>query len=395
MAKALSVILPTTEQTNLLRACLRSNPSREQAWQRWQESEDGLKAALSNGALGIKILMPLLHVSGVVKSATDRTYVRSAYLREKLRSSTYLTICEKVLSALATNNIGCLVLKGAALAETVYQEPALRHCHDIDLLVRQEDMNRATEVLLSTGWVRFKKKSDNTSENHRFKHESGLPLELHEYLFRIPYYFLPLDDLWARSQTRIIAGISSRILAPADNLLHILGHASCCKSRESLLWITDASFIIRRYPDLDWDQFVDCTINSHLALPISVMLDYLAEQIRISIPNTVLDRLRTAARQTGATGRAAALLGAQINSSGTFENIMRTTNVWHERLRILQWMLFPPPIYFRWLYGARNNWKLPLYYVRRPFGYVARRIGRLVKSALGVSDAETQFDFRG
>ncbi len=395
LTKALSVILPTTEQTDLLRACLHPGASGRQAWQRWQEQVGGLETALNNGTPGVKSLMPLLQVSGVVEDSTHRTYVRSAYLREKLRSTTYLSLCRKVLSMLARDNVPVLVLKGAALAETIYEEPALRHCHDIDLLVGHDDMKRATGRLLSLGWTRPNTEIGIATDSLWFEHESGLPLELHNRLFRIPYYCAPLDEIWARSQIQPIADISSQILSPPDNLLHVCGHASCCKSRESLRWVSDGWFLIHRHPHLDWELLLDCALQSHLALPLSVTLGYLAKELRAPIPNTVLDRLRAAARQTGPTGRAAALLGAQTSSSGTFANIMRTVNGWHERARILNWLLFPPPIYFRWLYGARHAWQLPFFYLRRPFWYVARRISRLTKVVRSVREGRAQFTFRG
>ena len=395
ITKALSVILPTPEQTDLLRACLHSDESGQQAWQRWQAKSGGIDTALNSGALGIKSLMPLLHVGGVVEESTQRTYVRSGYLREKLRSNIYRGICQKVLSALERDDISVLVLKGAALAETVFDEPALRHCHDIDLLIEHDDMIRATKSLLALGWTHRKVRFGNANDSLWFEHDSGLPLELHKCLFRIPYYCAPLERIWARSQTKSITNVSSRILSPSDNLLHVCGHASYCRSRDSLRWVTDAWFLIQRHPDLDWELFVESAVQSRIALPIYIILGYLADEMSATVPDKVLDRLRSAAHDTGATGRAAALVGAQSGANGTFENIMRRMNSWHERVQILKWMLFPPPVYFRWLYGVRNPWQLPFYYVLRPFGYVVRWIGRLAKLAPKNRDDQAELTFRG
>ena len=52
-------------------------------------------------------------------------------------------------------------------------------------------------------------------------------------------------------------------------------------------------------------------------------------------------------------------------------------NDWRDRMRVAIWMLFPPPVYFRWLYGAGYVWQLPYYYLRRPLSYIVRRVGRL------------------
>ena len=174
-----------------------------------------------------------------------------------------------------------------------------------------------------------------------------------------------------------------------------ISNTSCCRSRNSLRWVTDAWFLIQRHPDLDWELFVESAVQSRIALPIYIILGYLADVMGATIPDKVLDRLRSAAHDTGATGRAAALVGAQSCANGTFENIMRRMNSWHERVQILKWMLFPPPVYFRWLYGVRHAWQLPFYYVLRPLGYVVRRIGRLVKLAPNNRDDQAELTFRG
>ena len=390
LSGALSVILPTAEQTDLLRACLHTGASGRQAWERWQERMGGLKKGLEEGSQGIKGLLPLLSIAlrrdGVVDDPTLLTYVRTAYLREELRSQIYRRLFRNVLAALATDRIPVLVLKGAALADTVYEKPALRHCHDIDLLVGEDDMCHAVSRLTSLGWTLPKTGRGSGIEDLRLEHESGLPLELHRRLFRLPYYRAPLADIWARSQMQSIAGISTRILSPADSLLYVCGHASYCRSRESLRWVCDSWFLINRCPDLDWDVLVDCTLRSHLALPLSVMLAYLAEVLRAPIPASVLDRLYAAASQTDTVEREIALLGARVGARGNFQNIVRMARGWRARMQVVQWILFPAPSYLHWAYHLRSSWWLPVYYMYRPLRYIARRMGGVARAAHGASD---------
>ena len=92
-----------------------------------------------------------------------------------------------------------------------------------------------------------------------------------------------------------MADVPSRILSPADNLLHVCVHAFYCESRQSLRWVCDSWFIIDRYPNLEWDILLDSAQRSDLALPLSITLGYLAGDLNASIPATFLDRLYTAA----------------------------------------------------------------------------------------------------
>ena len=115
-------------------------------------------------------------------------------------------------------------------------------------------------------------------------------------------FFLPRSDKgwgWLAAgglDIRVVPGNHLGMLqephaAPADSLLHVCGHASYSKSRQSLRWLTDAWLIVNRHPDLDWDLLLDCARRSHLALPLSVALSYLANDLNAPIPLRFLNRL--------------------------------------------------------------------------------------------------------
>ena len=60
----------------------------------------------------------------------------------------------RLLSALRTQRIDALLMKGAGLAYTVYRAPHLRPRVDTDLLVRPESIDAAGRVLVDAGWRR-------------------------------------------------------------------------------------------------------------------------------------------------------------------------------------------------------------------------------------------------
>ena len=378
LSDTLSVILPTAEQTWLLRACLHSGESGRRAWEVWQESVSDPKKVLELGTRGVKTLAPLLLMAlrrnGVVADHSVLTYLRTAYLREDLRSRIFHRVLGNVLSALTTRGVSQVVLKGAALAETVYDEPALRHSHDIDILLEEGDLFRAASMLSALGFASAREEPGAGQYHVKLTHESGLPVELHSRLFRIPYYTAPLGDMWARSQTQVIAGSSTRILSPADNLLHVCALGTCSGSSDSLRWVCDAWHIIAQYPDLEWDVLFECALRSQLALPLSVTLGYMAEALNAPIPPNLLDRLSVAASRTDSTGRQAALLGALTATRGDLKGLISMTRGWRPRARVLAWTLFPSPSYLRWAYHIRHSWLLPFYYLYRPLKYIVYRL---------------------
>ena len=58
---------------------------------------------------------------------------------------------QAVAKAFAAENVDFLLVKGGVLAEHVYEDPAIRPFYDIDILVRDEALDKAERALKSTG----------------------------------------------------------------------------------------------------------------------------------------------------------------------------------------------------------------------------------------------------
>ena len=75
------------------------------------------------------------------------------YLASALENAQLYQELPKLLSMLQAGGIPVIVLKGAALAETVYENVALRPMNDVDLLVRKEELDRTEAVLFDLGYT--------------------------------------------------------------------------------------------------------------------------------------------------------------------------------------------------------------------------------------------------
>lgn len=378
LADALSIVLPAPEQTWLLRACLHSAESGRQAWETYRGRAGDLKKAMKRDRWGGKELAPSLLIAlqrnGVVVDEAVLTYLRIAHLREELRTKTYRRILRDVLLTLAAEGVPHIVLKGAALADTVYEDPVLRHCHGINILLHEGDVLRAASVIPPGGFMPLAHKLNPGQRPFTLIHESGLPLHLHQRLFFAKQYNVPFEDLLARSQTGTISGVPTRILSPADNLLHVCIQACFYSGYEAPRWVSDAWQIVARYPNLDWSVLSDCALRNHLALPLSVTLHYLAEELHAPVPAMMLDRLWDAASRTDAMRGEATLATALAGTRLSLKSLVRMAGGWHPRLIVMKWILFPSRDYLRSAYHVGHSWLLPFYYVYRPLRYVARRI---------------------
>jgi hypothetical protein len=128
-----------------------------------------------------------------------------------------------------------IVLKGAALAETVYPRPSLRPFGDLDVLVRVEDTSRAHAVLSDLGYVADVDAwadlvAGRSCEANFFRDTALGPvvIELHTDLLNNallrPQVSLDIDGLWQRSRLAYLAGRDARVLGPEDQILHLCLH---------------------------------------------------------------------------------------------------------------------------------------------------------------------------
>ena len=110
----------------------------------------------------------------------------------------------RLLELFAVQDIPALVVKGPVLAIQAYGDPAMRSYGDLDLLVRQRDIRRATEMMSAAGYAAAVPLSavdtGKIPGQYLFsKPDSKLIVELHND--RTLRYFprrLPLEDFFAR-----------------------------------------------------------------------------------------------------------------------------------------------------------------------------------------------------
>ena len=372
LSDTLSILLPTEQDTLLLRACLGFEDTGREAWTAWLERVGEPREKLLQRRPSLVHFLPLLHVATKRYGAQvprDLAFcLRAAHFREELRSQAYRTTLRRVLHDLRDGGIDFTVLKGAALAGTVYDGWALRHCHDIDLLVRETDQAAACRALQDAG-MRQQYERYRMSRGVRFLHDSELPIELHTDLFEHPLYQHGAVDMLGRRQTTDIDGIPVHVLSPSAAFLHVCGHASYSGNRSSLRWATDAWSIAVKRADLDWDAFLWDTARAQLALPLYVMLEYLAVELGAPIPRSVLQSLAHDARHVGAAAREAALFGVR----GSYEGLRNVTRDWRSCAFLLRWRLLPSPSYLRWTYGTRSRGEILLLYFERVARYIAQR----------------------
>ena len=372
IADALSVLLPTGAETALLRACLHSSDSARDGWERWRAGRTARAAELCTALARWRSLLPLLECSAV-RNDLDvgcdvLPYLRATALREELRAVRYRRIVASALTALEDAGITALVVRGAALAATVYDAWSLRHCHDLDLLVDADMLDAAASALARAGFGRVPgspaPRTDAIAE-----HASGLPIALHTRPFAIAYNDAVGDSFTRGSRLITIEGVRGRAPSPEATLVHVLGHATYSSSRRNLRWVADAWHIVSRHGDLEWEDVLARIAVHRLDLPVSVLLGYLAE-FGAAVPAHALTVVRERAASADRLAEDVALGGATAATQGDVVGIWRSMSSWRGRLRLVRWAVAPTRAYLRGAFSVRSDWRIPLCYLYRPARFV-------------------------
>jgi hypothetical protein len=264
---------------------LAGDPARD-AWRRWQaRGEDVRQALQGHDRLWTKRLLPLLWVAvqrhRLAADAGLRTLLKLAHAAESLRDAFCRRGGRAVLRRLAREGLAPVVIRGFAFSETVYDEPCLRHCHDIDLLVANGGALRARTALSRLGFA-----VDGAPRGGRLRcvHPSGLQVTLHGSLFPAGVDARLEAAALERSERRTIADTPATVLAPVDALLHACAHAWGREGFRSSMWICDLWFLLARERDTDWTAAAGGARRARLGKPLARTLEYLATALEAPIP---------------------------------------------------------------------------------------------------------------
>jgi len=185
-------------------------------------------------------------------------------LADRQRARNFLTLrltaeLFRILDLFTSQGIGALVVKGPVLAMQAYGDPAIRSYGDLDLLVRQRDIRRATELMSAAGFTPAIPLSAIDAGKIPGQYffsipDSQLIVELHND--RTLRYFprrLPLEKFFARQVRVRLDAREAPALSLEDELVLICVHGAK-HFWERLMWVADVAALVSRHPAIDWDS---------------------------------------------------------------------------------------------------------------------------------------------
>lgn len=215
---------------------------------------------------------------------------------------------DQMLTAMAADGVTPVVLKGAALATTLYPERGLRSMADIDLLVRPEAAPAATDALLRLGFGRrelYYSDAFNAAHGyHLVFRPSGprrLAVEVHWGLASgiERRNRLTATALLRRSIPQRIGRVGGRpgrdacVLAPASLLVYLAAHAGTeGHAFGRLAWLADLAVAARHTTDMDWLGVLALAKLSRTRAVTYCALALARSLLGAKVPPTLLEILR-------------------------------------------------------------------------------------------------------
>jgi len=199
-------------------------------------------------------------------------HLKNAYFGNIVRNLYLYSELNRILDKFYKNDIEVIVLKGAALAKTVYRDIGLRPMADIDLMVRRENLPLIWKLMHELNYgLMGNKPPEWYIENHhhlRYKHmEKPILIEIHWHIadkshpsrIRITDTTI-IESWWKRSKLLEFEGKKTLILCPEDLLLHLSLHflkhrfiKGRFTSKSALIQLCDIYQTLKHYGDkLDW-----------------------------------------------------------------------------------------------------------------------------------------------
>ncbi|MDD4255297.1 MAG: nucleotidyltransferase family protein [Methanofollis sp.] len=182
--------------------------------------------------------------------------IRRDYLMGRVHSVQMDRQLGEILTAAEDHGIRMLILKGPALARSLYPDPAMRGGSDLDVLVCPEQVEEAESLLTALGY-RCDENKFAVSSNY-YHEETFYPDRIDPGHVAVEIHWrctpslgfvspIPLEELFSRAVTVRTGHLTFETLAPRDAFLHTALHTVVGHTRSiRLIWIHDIALLAGR-----------------------------------------------------------------------------------------------------------------------------------------------------
>lgn len=352
--------------------------------------ESLIELAMAEGAA------PLLYDR--LKDTKGEIHIPEEYL-ETLKANYYQTAAQnsllffelsRILAAFQKADIPTVVLKGTALARTLYSSPALRPIGDIDVLIPERCLGQGISIVESMGfnaeefWAMPELRTGLRrllffEANFDGCTDPMVHVELHWSLVAPSgnRYSPDIDWFWAGTQQVSLSGQMALVLTATRNVLFLAGHLMLKhlafkhgEDRTRLIWFHDLHCVIEQNEgSIDWDEIVEQAVRFRWQTALLLALTGAMERFGTHLPEGLLERLGVQADRKLIRRLESKEAHPSTRFTLTMEDLQHM--YWSTRFRVLWGLLFPEKKYMLWRYHPNPAWLWRLWYFYRWFDILA------------------------
>ena len=300
-----------------------------------------------------------------VREALDGR-VRAAAARELLAQREL----RRVLSSMAAAGVPALLMKGSALAYSVYPQPWLRPRIDSDVLVRRSDLDAATRALEGIGYRRTDALSTGELVSHQVAfertdaHGAHHVVDLHWKVVNPQMLAdtMTYDQMWTDAVAVPALGpdarVPSRVHAMAIACVHRLAHH---QGKDRQIWLYDIDLLAAAMTRDEWQALLDLARRQRIAGLCADGLRAARVVFATRIPADIEQGLAGAVPAEPSR----VYLEGPVMPRDVLRSDLAHLQSSRARVRLLLEHAFPPASFMKQRYGMRAPWVLPALYVHR------------------------------
>ena len=226
------------------------------------------------------------------------------YYRSLSKNTVLYDYAKIIISKWNDLGIRAIILKGIFLADSVYEDIAIRQLSDIDILVPVQDAEKCAAILLEMGFVYDNSlvKSDFMKQTKDNKHlpmlvKNGIGIEIHTSLFITDSIFhIPIPDFYQHSKQFIVADFPVLAFEANYQLLHICMHLDehFVDANIHFIAYVDILWFVQKYKEaIDWSAFDEMCASYNCVSNVYVHLYLCHKYLKAPIPESIIEKAKS------------------------------------------------------------------------------------------------------
>lgn len=307
------------------------------------------------------------------------TYIQAHLMHERT-----VALVGNLLAQFAAEHIPVVLLKGAALAMSLYPDPAWRRLGDLDVLIHPVDKERVATLLRANEFTPLLDLNDGfreqlgSEQTYIRRGKQGMTIDVHWQVINVPSYAQVQNVAWFWAHTQRIpyGNQTAEIFDATAQFLHLAEHFVLHHQMQGVRWSCDLAWLLARdEASLDWtalDQAAQRFGVKHALEAVCAHVETewgvaLSEKIRQQWTVSTTSQIKIAVETTE-------------HSDLLFLREAMSYQGWRRKLIYVSNYFFPSPTYMQTRYCIKHKWLLPLYYAWR----LGLGMRRLLESSISV-----------